>query len=101
MNDSSERPWFLYMIECEDGSIYTGIALDVAGRYRAHASGKGAKYTRSHKPRELLLAVRYPDRSVASRAEFEFKRLSAAQKRWWIGKGIELARAQADQLAPG
>lgn len=82
------------MIECDDGSIYTGIAIDVESRFQAHASGKGAKYTRAHKPRELLLAVRYPDRSVASKAEYEFKKLSAKQKRDWIAKGIELAKAQ-------
>ncbi len=36
------KPWFLYMIECVDGSIYTGIAVDVAGRYAAHCAGTGA-----------------------------------------------------------
>lgn len=94
MTDLTETPWFLYMIECVDGSIYTGIAVDVASRYHAHASGKGAKYTKSHKPRELLLAVRYPNRSIASKAEYEFKKLSAKQKRTWIAKGIELAKDQ-------
>ena len=94
MTSPSETPWFLYMIECEDGSIYTGIAVDVASRFRAHANGTGAKYTRAHKPRELLLAVRYPNRSIASKAEYEFKRLSAKQKRKWITKRIELAKAQ-------
>jgi putative endonuclease len=90
----TETPWFLYMIECHDGSIYTGIAIDVATRFQAHASGNGAKYTRSHKPRELLLAVRYPNRSVASKAEYEFKKLSAKQKWMWIARGTELAMAQ-------
>jgi putative endonuclease len=83
------------MIECEDGSIYTGIATDVANRFYAHACGKGAKYTRSHKPRTLLLAVRYPDRSTASRAEYQFKQLTAQQKRMWIARGIAIADAQA------
>ncbi len=75
------KPWFLYLIECVDGSIYTGIAVDVAARYAAHASGKGARYTRSHKPLRLLAQAAYPDRSAASRAEYEVKRLSAAGKR--------------------
>lgn len=96
MIQPTQTPWFLYMIECDDGSIYTGIAIDVESRFQAHACGKGAKYTRSHKPRELLLAVRYPNRSIASKAEYEFKRLSAKQKRIWIAKGIELARDQQD-----
>ena len=54
--------WFVYLIECRDGSIYTGIAVDVDARYAAHKSGKGARYTRSHPPRRLLAAVEYPDR---------------------------------------
>jgi putative endonuclease len=94
MTYPTQVPWFLYMIECDDGSIYTGITVDVGSRFQAHASGKGAKYTRAHKPRELLLAVRYPNRSIASKAEYEFKQLSAKKKREWIAKGIELANAQ-------
>lgn len=98
MTQPTQTPWFLYMIECDDVSIYTGIAIDVASRFQAHACGKGAKYTRAHKPRELLLAVRYPNRSIAARAEHQFKKLSAKQKRTWITTGIELAKAQEDQL---
>jgi putative endonuclease len=73
--------WFLYLIECEDGSIYTGITVDVDARYAAHASGKGARYTRSHPPRRLLVRIEYPDRSAASKAEYEIKCLSARDKR--------------------
>ena len=47
------KPWYLYLIECTDGSIYTGIAVEVAARYAAHVQGKGARYTRSHPPRQL------------------------------------------------
>jgi putative endonuclease len=73
--------WFVYLVECKDGSIYTGIAIDVDARYAAHKSGKGARYTRSHPPRRLLAAIEYPDRSAASRAECQIKRLSARDKR--------------------
>jgi putative endonuclease len=73
--------WFLYLIECEDVSIYTGITVDVDARYAAHASGKGARYTRSHPPRRLLAIVEYADRSAASKAEYEMKQLSASEKR--------------------
>jgi putative endonuclease len=73
--------WFLYLIECRDGSIYTGIAVDVYARYAAHEKGKGARYTRSHPPRRLLAIVEYADRSTASKAEYAMKRLSAADKR--------------------
>jgi len=73
--------WYLYMIECEDGSIYTGITVDVAARYVAHVQGKGARYTRSHPPRRLLFSREYADKSSALKAELEMKRLSAADKR--------------------
>jgi putative endonuclease len=73
--------WFVYLIECKDGSIYTGIAIDVAARFAMHKSGKGARYTRSHPPRRLLGAIEFPDRSAASKAEYRIKRLSPRDKR--------------------
>ena len=75
------KPWYLYLIECADGSIYTGITTDVAARYAAHEQGLGARYTRSHPPRQLLGIEVHPDRSAASRAEYRIKQLTAAQKR--------------------
>ncbi|WP_321820540.1 MULTISPECIES: GIY-YIG nuclease family protein [unclassified Burkholderia] len=73
--------WFLYLIECADDSVYTGITTDVAARFDEHAAGKGARYTRSRKPRAVLASFPLPDRSIASRAEYWVKRLTAAQKR--------------------
>ncbi|MBY4697333.1 GIY-YIG nuclease family protein [Burkholderia latens] len=73
--------WFLYLIECADDSVYTGITTDVSARFDEHASGKGARYTRSRKPRAVLASFPLPDRSIASRAEYWVKRLTAAQKR--------------------
>ena len=73
--------WYVYLIECRDGSIYTGIAIDVAARYAAHAAGKGARYTRSRPPLRLLAVFATADRSSALREELRIKRLSAAQKR--------------------
>lgn len=75
------KPWYLYLIECEDGSIYTGIAVDVAARYVAHCEGKGARYTRSHPPRRLLGYEAHADRAEASRAEYRIKQMSAVEKR--------------------
>ena len=75
------RTWYLYLIECLDGSIYTGITVDVALRYAKHASGRGARYTRSHPPQKLLATVAYPDRSTAAKAEYEIKCLTASEKR--------------------
>ncbi|MFC5302988.1 GIY-YIG nuclease family protein [Azospira restricta] len=78
---SAGKPWFLYLIECADGSIYTGITVDVAARYAAHCNGTGARYTRSHAPVRLLGYEAHADRSAASKAEYRIKRLSPADKR--------------------
>ena len=72
--------WFVYLIECRDGSIYTGIATDVARRYAEHASGKGARYTRSHPPARLLAVFEAPDRSSALKSEAAIRRLPASAK---------------------
>ncbi|MDE2585295.1 MAG: GIY-YIG nuclease family protein [Betaproteobacteria bacterium] len=84
MDPSQPRPaklWYLYLIECRDGSLYTGITTDVAARYQAHCAGKGARYTRSHPPARLLGWEPHPDRSAAAKAEYRVKQLSAAEKR--------------------
>ena len=73
--------WFVYVIECRDGSLYTGIAIDVAKRYAMHAAGKGARYTRSHPPARLLAAFPHPDRSSALKGEHAMRQLSADAKR--------------------
>lgn len=73
--------WYLYLIECQDDSIYTGIAVDVAARYAQHVGGKGARYTRAHPPRRLLMSLEFPDRSTASKAEYQVKQLTATAKR--------------------
>lgn len=75
------KPWFLYLIECIDGSVYTGITVDVEARYTAHVNGKGARYTRSHPPLRLLGSEAHADRSAASQAEYQVKKLSPAEKR--------------------
>lgn len=75
------KAWYLYLIECQDGSLYTGITVDVVSRYAKHAAGKGGRYTRSHPPRRLAAVVEYADRSSASIAEYAVKQLSIADKR--------------------
>ena len=73
--------WFLYLIECADGSVYTGIAVDVEARFEKHVNGTGARYTRSRKPVQVLASFELADRSSASRAEYFVKRLTAVEKR--------------------
>jgi putative endonuclease len=79
--------WFVYLIECQDGSLYTGVAVDVDKRYAEHAAGKGARYTRSHPPRHLLARFEHPDRSSALKAEYAIKQLPAAAKRALAASG--------------
>lgn len=88
-----QKPWFLYMIECQDNSIYTGITVDVDKRFALHNQGKAARYTRSHKPRRLIAVVEYPNRSLALRAEYAVKQLTPGAKQD-LAKNISLgARA--------
>lgn len=75
------KTWFVYLIECVDGSLYTGITVDLAGRFAAHREGRGGHYTRAHPPLRMLAAEPHADRSAASKAEYRIKQLSAAQKR--------------------
>lgn len=75
------KPWFLYLIECQDLSIYTGITVDVAARLTAHQNGTGARYTRAHPPERLLAVVEYSSRSAASQAEYMIKQLKPRDKR--------------------
>ncbi|MDR5834596.1 GIY-YIG nuclease family protein [Caballeronia sp. LZ034LL] len=84
-------PWFLYLIECADGSLYTGIATDVEARFAAHLSGKGARYTRARKPLRVMASFELTGRSEASRAEYFVKRLTPRQKRELIEGGRTLA----------
>ena len=78
---TQKKRWYLYLIECRDGTLYTGITVDVAARYTAHLHGKGARYTRSHPPKRLLAVLAYPDRASAAVAEYAVKQLSPAEKR--------------------
>ena len=77
---ATPKPWYVYVLECMDGSLYTGIAVDVERRFALHSAGKGARYTRSHPPRRIAALVPCPDRSAASRAEYRVKQMSRAQK---------------------
>jgi len=72
--------WWLYLLECRDGSWYAGISNDLDARLRAHAAGRGARYTRGRAPLRLLASRAYPDRASASRAEWQLKRLPKGRK---------------------
>ncbi|MGH8447570.1 MAG: GIY-YIG nuclease family protein [Solimonas sp.] len=75
--------WFLYLLECADGSFYAGISPDPEARLRQHQDGKGAKYTRARKPLRILAIEAHADRAAASAAEYRLKRLRKPAKRLW------------------
>ena len=78
--ETMEHIWNVYILRCGDGSLYTGISTDVARRLEEHRSGKGAKYTRSRGPLELVYEEVCPDKSIALRRELEIKALSRTEK---------------------
>ena len=77
----SVKPWHVYILECMDGTLYTGISTDVARRYAEHLSGRGARYTRTHPPRRLLISIEFASRSEALKAEYSIKQWNPAAKR--------------------
>lgn len=76
----ADKPWFLYLLECANGTYYAGITTDVDARFRAHQQGKGARYTRANPPIRILAQATYADRSAASKAEWALKQLPREAK---------------------
>lgn len=73
--------WHVYMVECADGTLYTGITTDLDRRIVEHNdSVKGARYTRAKRPVSLVYSEQCPDRSLASKREYELKQLSREEK---------------------
>lgn len=72
--------YFVYMAECADGTLYTGISTDVVRRMAEHNAGTGAKYTRTRRPVRPVYVEEAADRSEASRREFEIKHLTRKEK---------------------
>lgn len=74
------KEWKVYIIQCSDGSLYTGITIDVAKRYQQHLSQQGAKYFRAREPEKLVYLESEHDRSSASKREYSIKQLSRKEK---------------------
>lgn len=79
-SDSQRTPYWLYLLECEGGVYYAGVALDVEQRFFQHVFGVGAKFTRARPPLRVLAAREYPNKGDALRAEFQLKALPRAKK---------------------
>lgn len=76
----TSRPWFVYVVRCADGSLYTGITTDLAARIAKHNVGSGAKYTRGRGPVELVWKKKMKTGTEARKLEAAMKRLSRAEK---------------------
>jgi len=85
MNDKI-TDWFLYMVRCKNGHIYTGISTDVERRFAEHQAGKGAKYLRGKGPLKLVYQKKIGSRSEALKAEISMKKMSKYDKEKTIDK---------------
>lgn len=72
--------YFLYILQCCDNSLYTGITNDLEARMEMHRSGKGSKYVRAHLPFELVYSEEFETKSLALKREIEVKKLTKRQK---------------------
>ena len=88
--------WWVYLVRCADGSLYTGIALDVDRRVALHRDGRGAKYLRGRAPLELVARHEVGERALALRVERRIKRLPRGGK-----QALVAAAAHAAERAPG
>lgn len=74
------QTWVVYILECSDKTLYTGITTDIKRRIVEHNSGKGARYTRARRPVTLVFKTAAADRSDASKLEYTIKKLSKKEK---------------------
>ena len=84
-----DSTWYLYILRCGDGSLYTGITVDVQARLAQHRDGIGAKYTRGRGPLELVYTEDCEDHSQALRREHQIKSLPKTKKLALINTGRE------------
>lgn len=83
--------WYIYVVECCDGSLYCGISKDVTARVQKHNSGSGAKYTRSRRPVKLIASAAVSEKkSPALKAEHRFKKLHKSKKWVYIRAGMDV-----------
>lgn len=76
----TDKPAYMYIVECADGTLYTGYTTDVERRIKTHNAGKGAKYTRNRLPVTLLYQESFPSKQAAMSAEALFKKRTRQEK---------------------
>lgn len=91
--------WFVYLARCRDGTLYTGIARDVAARIAQHDAGRGARYTRGRGPLTLCATKRCRSKSEALKLELAIKRLPRDAKQRLTAAGAIVAFARAHRRA--
>jgi len=74
------QPWYLYLLECQNGRLYSGITTNLAARFDKHRRGKGGMFTRLNAPRRMVAATMFENRAEASKAEYRMKQLSVVEK---------------------
>ncbi|MGL4389202.1 MAG: GIY-YIG nuclease family protein [Brevinema sp.] len=79
-NDKKKDSWFVYILECQNGNLYTGITKDVQKRFQTHLLGKGAKYTKIYPPTKILYIEKLPSHSDAIKREIAIKKMPRSQK---------------------
>jgi putative endonuclease len=84
-NPEAHPAWVLYLLECGDGTYYAGITTDLARRFAEHQAGSGARYTRARKAVRVIASMSFADRSSASVAEAQLKKLPRASKPEFFG----------------
>jgi putative endonuclease len=78
---------YVYILECADGTLYTGWTVNIEQRVKVHNAGRGARYTRMHGPVKLVYFEELPDRVAAQKRELEIKR-------WPREKKLQLVKSQ-------
>lgn len=79
-----KKQWHVYILECQNGSFYTGVTNDIDSRMNAHAMGKGSKYVNKNGFKKLLRAKPCKDKSDACKCEYQIKKLPRNQKLDWF-----------------
>ena len=92
--------WYVYLLICKGGALYTGITTDVERRFAQHLAGKGAKYTRSFPPERVLASWPCASRRIALQLEYAIKRLLPEQK-LALAQGVSVPLAAAVGLEDG
>ena len=80
MAETTDRTWFLYLVRCADGSLYTGITNNVPRRFKQHNAGIASRYTRSRLPVKLIYQESHASRSMALKRELAVKAMSREEK---------------------